>query len=85
MGSDERFVTRLYDAVGEIDWQDVDLFHKYRDYRVPAPGHGARRFFDEPYERPCRVLNRQFAGFWRVIWPVFQQQIQLELLSAGAN
>lgn len=72
-GSEEFFVTRLYDCAREADWEDEGTPHKYH---LNNPGRGARHFLDEPYNRPCRRLNRQFEGFWRDLWPVFVEQLK---------
>ena len=72
-GSEEFFVNRLYECSREADWQDEGHPHKYHER---SPGRGARYFLDEPYERSRHQLNRQFAGFWRDLWPVFVKQLK---------
>lgn len=44
----------------------------------------ASRFFEEPWEHMATSMDRSFASFWRVIWPVFQQELQRELMPAAA-
>lgn len=39
-------------------------------------------FFEEPWEHTAKSLDRQFAGFWRVLMPVFQQALRDEMAAA---
>lgn len=61
-GSEENFVRMLYECPSEADWQDADERPSFRILGT-GPGRGARRFLGEPYDRPARSLNRQFASF----------------------
>lgn len=69
--SADLFVERLYDLRSEM-----------REER--SFGRGALRFLEEPYERTCTSLDRQFAGFWRDIWPAFIGQLKTELEALGS-
>lgn len=77
--SADLFCERMFNCMSRADWPPRN--GRYSD---AGPERGARHFLEEPWERIRTTMDRDFANFWIVIWPIFQQQLQLELMSADA-
>lgn len=77
--SADMFCERMFNCMSQADWPPRNGW-----YSDAAPERGARHFLEEPWERTCTSLDRQFAGFWKTIWPVFAEQLRAELEAVAA-
>lgn len=77
--SADLFCERMFDCVNQADWPPRDGW-----YSDAGPERGARYFLEEPWERICTSMDHEFAAFWRVIWPVFSEQLRSELEAVTA-
>ncbi len=82
-GIDREEARALYEAIDNVDYsQDATEFVSacmsadIRDYA------GSKCDFDEPWEFVRRVPNPQCVGFWKTIWPLFCNQLRVDLEDA---
>lgn len=77
--SESEFVEVMQGCVSDADWKDAMAGRPDWD---TGPGIGARHFLEEPWDRISRSVDPQFAGFWRDLWPHFQEHLRSELTAS---
>lgn len=75
----------IEDNAEEIVCSEADFFKAMESaacghaYGLDELSNAALKFFDDAWDMPQRCLHRGFAGFWRCLWPPFQQALRTEL------